>query len=214
MGKVLPFQNKLKLEVGSDTEIIELLTKFENNFQQGEKSIAFSSTNYRSSQEKSILLAIDYFNQKYPTLRLCVVSFQIESGLFKELLFNGGEAKSYETYRVNRQLDFVDWAKVLKKDPLDIVDEYDMVLWDLPDLEFIQREYDRLHTYFEHMDALYIVSLKHKKFDDEHFKRTISDFYRDHGLNIRSILPWTIGKKKNKRQLHKDLIERIKSLFF
>ena len=83
-----------------------------------------------------------------------------------------------------------------------------MIFWDLPDLKTIAENEEKLRSSFENMDALYIVSLKNTKFDDEHFKRDIFRFYLDHGLDIRTILPWQFGTKKRKPR------SKLTKLFF
>jgi hypothetical protein len=210
MTNVLSFKKaKPSISINSGEELLSLFNLFEENFQKGEKSVAFSSTNYRSSQEKSVLLAVDYFNKKYPSLKIAVVSFKLDHGLFKEYLGMLGKDLS-DTIVVSRNFSLIDWNPSLKMDPLDIVDEYDMIFWDLPDLDFIQKNSEDLSRFFETMDALYIVSIRFEKFDEEHFKKTIYNYYLDHGLDIKMIIPWRLGSKK--RPAKKSLLEKIKAL--
>ena len=210
MNNVLPFKKeKPKIDLKNSDDLITLFNQFEDNFQKGEKSVAFSSTSYRSSQEKSIFMAADYFNKKYPSLKVAIVSFQLNHGLFKEY-FNWMNLPVTEINNISSNLSLLDWSHHLSKDPLDIVDEYDMVFWDLPELDFIQKHSEELTKFFEQMDSLYIVSIRFEKFDEEHFKKTIYDYYLDHGLDIKMIIPWRLGSKK--RPMKKSLFQKIKSL--
>jgi hypothetical protein len=210
MNNVIEFKkNKPRLDLKENSDILGLFNKFEENFQNGEKSIAFNSTNYRSSQEKCLLLAADYFNKKYPSLKLAIVSFQFRSGILREYLNQAKVESVIEQVKLSKNLTLINWESCLQRDPLDIIDEFDLVLWDLPEVEFLQKQSELLTRFFEHMDSLYIVSMKFEMFDEEHFKRTVHSFYLDHGLDIKMILPWSLGQKS---RIKKSRLTRFKEL--
>lgn len=186
-------------EVETSESVLHLLDLIESNFHQGHKSIAFSSTHYKNSQEKFISLAADFFHKKFPTLKVLIITFDIKHGVLSEFV-KKSKIRSNYLYEFSLNLSILDWNSIVKEIsfPRDHIDTYDMIFWDLPDLKMIAESEEKLRSSFENMDVLYVVSLKNSKFDDEHFKRDIFRFYLDHGLDIRTILPWQFGTKKRK----------------
>lgn len=188
----------VKFEVSSDDSVRKFLELIQTNFVNGEKSIAFGSTHYKNSQEKSIILACDFFNKKYPSLRILVVSFNLKDGAFAPFVELSTKKKDFYQFQPN--IHFMDWEELLSLEvtPQQIVDEFDMVFWDLPSLETIGKKQEELRSSFASMDSLYLISLKNNKFDDRGFMVSIMHYYQDHGLDIRTILPWQIGERTRK----------------
>lgn len=214
MGSVNKFPSKIiskapLFEVETSESVVHLLDLIESNFHQGHKSIAFSSTHYKNSQEKFIALATDFFHKKFSTLKVLIITFDINHGVISEFVKKSKIRNNY-LYEFSLNLSILDWNSIAKDftTPRDNIDSYDMIFWDLPDLKTIAENEEKLRSSFENMDALYIVSLKNTKFDDEHFKRDIFRFYLDHGLDIRTILPWQFGTKKRKPR------SKLTKLFF
>jgi len=204
MGSMSKFPVKIiskapLFEVETSESVLHLLDLIESNFHQGHKSIAFSSTHYKNSQEKFITLSADFFHKKFPTLKVLIITFDIKHGVLSEFV-KKSKIRSNYLYEFSMNLSILDWNSIVKEvsSPRDHIDAYDMIFWDLPDLKMIAESEEKLRSSFENMDALYVVSLKNSKFDDEHFKRDIFRFYLDHGLDIRTILPWQFGTKKRK----------------
>lgn len=200
MNLSLKFQQKKpQFQIESNESVIHLLELIESNFHEGLKSIAFSSTHYKNSQEKFISLATDFIHKKYGNLRVLIITFDIKHGVLSEFV-KASKVRGNYLYEFSSNLSVLDWNSILKDEstPREQIDNYDMIFWDLPDLKTISEGEEKLRSSFECMDALYIVSLKNSKFDDEHFKRDIFRFYLDHGLDIRTILPWQFGTRKRK----------------
>ena len=193
------FNTQNKYSVVDDGEFNKIFSLVENNFFNGEKSIAFGSTHYKNSQEKCIALVCDYVNKKRPGLKILVISFEVKKGAFSAFYSNAIKVNEY-LYNFLPNLTFGDWNIILKETslPKELVDEYDLVFWDLPDLMTITDKHEELKSSFENMDSLYLISLKNSKFDDEHFKREIFQYYQDHGLDIRTILPWQFGTRRRR----------------
>lgn len=196
---VIPLKTKNEINLDEDQEISKILSTIEDNFLNGSKSIAFGSTQYKNTQGNLLVLSADYFHKKYPNLKLLIVTFDLKFGATAELI-KLSKNKSNYTYVYSRNISILDWRSILKgvNYPQSLVDEYDMVFWDLPELGMITEKANELRSSFEIMDALYLVGLKNNKFDDEQFKRDIFKFYHDHGLDIRTILPWLMGAKNRK----------------
>lgn len=197
MGKAIEIKNPLKYEVTHQETLKPFLELLQTNFLQGEKSIAFGSTHYKNSQEKCIVLASHFFNQNYPTLKILVVTFDLNSGVFSSFTSSSSQRDSF--YFFDRNLVFCDWESLLRKnvDIQTLVDEYDLVFWDIPDLKFIRNRQQDLASSFARMDCLYLVSLKNVS-DEEKFKREIMHSFKDHGLDIRTVLPWQFGARIRK----------------
>ncbi len=179
------------------------------NFQNGEKNIAIGSTQYKSTQIKSILVGISFFLSKYKTLKVGVVSFDLQLGLLGELL---EESKKQEKgiYKTTGNFYLVNWNDyLLPHDEEHISDEFDFLFWDLPSLEFIKINYDKLSFSFEKLDALYLLSQKYDHFDDHDFMENIQKYFYDHGMDISPILPWKIYDRKKKPPSIIKLIKNI-----
>lgn len=196
----------VKLDVASDESVRKTLELIELNFSSGEKSIAFGSTHYKNSQEKCILLAGDFFNKKFSSLRILIITFDLKSGVFAP--FIAQTVKKKEFYQLQPNTFLMDWEELLKAgiSPQRYVDDFDMVFWDLPSLDVISKRQAELRTSFTAMDSLYIISLKNNKFDERAFMVSIMNYYQDHGLDIRTILPWKIGEKNRKPRSKISLI--------
>jgi len=196
---VIPLKTKNEVIVDPDQEISKILSTIEDNFLNGSKSIAFGSTQYKNSQGNLLVLSADYFHKKYPNLKILIITFDLKFGAVADLI-KFAKNKSNYLYAYSRNISILDWRSIFKgvNYPQSLVDEYDMVFWDLPELGMVTEKANDLRSSFEAMDALYLVGLKHNKFDDEQFKRDIFKFYDDHGLDIRTILPWLMGAKKRK----------------
>lgn len=186
-------------QVDSNESVTHLLQLIEANFHDGLKSIAFSSTQYKNSQEKFISLVTDFIHKRYLNLKVLIVTFDLEHGVLSEFV-KASKKNSPYLYEYSNYLSVLDWNSIVngESNPRDHIDDYDMIFWDLPDLKTISEGEEELSSSFECMDALYIVALKNSKFDDEKFKRDIFKFYMDHGLDIRTVLPWQFGAKKRK----------------
>lgn len=177
------------------------LESMEENFSQGLKSIAFASTHYKNSQEKFIALAADFFNKKFPTLKIVIVTLDLRVGALSSFI-EESKIKDNYLYEFSNNLCFLDWNGILTNHlyPTEVINEFDMIFWDLPDSKTVADKSELFRTSFEVMDALYLISMKNNNFDDEEFKREIFRFYLDHGLDIRTILPWKIGNRKRKQR--------------
>jgi len=196
---VLPLKAKKEIQFDEDQEVEKLLSTIENNFLEGIKSISFGSTQYKNPQSNLLVLSADFFHKKYPSLKILIITFDLKFGAVADLI-KISKNKSNYVYNYSKNISILDWRGVLKGVfyPQTLVDEYDMVFWDLPELGTITEKSNDLRSSFEAMDALYLVGLKHNKFDDEQFKRDIFKYYHDHGLDIRTILPWLMGAQKRK----------------
>jgi hypothetical protein len=192
-------EQHFKYEVTGNESLKDFLDLIENNFHKGQKSIAFGSTHYKNSQEKSIILACDFFNKKFPALKILVITFELKRGVFSDFIEESKKGENY-FYEFSPNLTFFNWQDFLTKkiEPKEVVDVFDVVFWDLPEITFINEREKELRSSFASMDGLYIVSLKNNKFDDENFKREIMHYYKDHGLDIRTILPWKFGERKRR----------------
>lgn len=199
MNNTITFPKQpLKYDVVANDDLKPILNKIEQNFSEGEKSVAFGSTHYKNSQEKCILLAAHLFNTKFPSLKILIVTFNVKGGVFSDFLQESFYKDGFFNFASN--LAFADWEKILREsyDIQDLIDSYDLVFWDLPDIKTITARHLELQNCFSKMDGLYLISFKSNNFDEENFKREIMHYFKDHGLDIRTVLPWQFGAKKRK----------------
>lgn len=191
IAKIHPFQDHY--EVVNSELVEDVLDKLKSNFIKGERSIAFSSTNYQSLQHKCIFLSAQYLHGIYPNIKIGIVTFNWDKGIIKPF-FDESETVNLFTKKFHHHFHLIDWANLFHdENAQDRLKEYDLLLWDMPDIDFIKNNYDLLKDQVVLIDTLYVISLKNKHFTDDDFLESIQKYYFDHGLDISKVLPW---KKK------------------
>ncbi|MGZ3789948.1 MAG: hypothetical protein ACXVLQ_15520 [Bacteriovorax sp.] len=199
-------------EVSNTEMVVDILNKLEINFKKGEKHIAFSSTNYQSLQHKCIFLGTQYYNQYYPNIKVAIVTFHWDKGLV-EPFYRESEPVNSFTRKFHHHFYLLDWAALFReKDVKEKFDEYDVVLWDLPDFDFLKKNYEHLKNQIEFVNVLYIISLKASNFSDEDFLNSIQKYYSDHGLDVNQILPWK-NLDENHSRKRTNIFKKIISIF-
>lgn len=198
-------------EIGNTESVSTFLELLENNFQKGERNIAFSSTNYKSIQHKCIVLGAHHFNHLYPGSKVAIVTFSWDMGMLKPF-YNEAKLVSPSTKKFHHHFDLIDWSSLVSDDlAMEQLKPYNLILWDLPDLDFIKKHYDSLKNQIAHAESLYIISLKSRNFQDEEFLKCIQQYYSDHGLDIAQILPWKL--ENSKRDEKKNIIDSLMKIF-
>lgn len=173
----------------SRNAIVELWSK---RIEAGDRNIAVSNVGYASLQQKYILLFLSYMQLRidFQNKKIGVVSFHLTEGVYAEHSerYFIRSLESAMTVPNNTGADFVDWKYLLHQNiPVEFL-EYDTLLWDLPDLNFINSHSQQLKRFFELYDSMVILSSRPKGVDNvEHVKR-ISRFYDNHGLKLPKLL--------------------------
>jgi hypothetical protein len=175
-----------KIENFSD----KLLETFEKCLLSKQKSIGVTSTHYNSHQQKLIIVGLNHFNNNHPDLKIGIVSFSIDSGYFRELKLNS-------SINQNDRFNLISWQQLLDTNTVQkTAESFDILIWDLPEIQFLSRNSADLKESLESLDSLFIISNRLKTQDDSAFKKSISQYFLNHGLNISTILTDSVEKPR------------------
>lgn len=190
---------KMKYKVNGEEFALKLLDYFEKSYQNGDKNIGVSSTHYYSHQQKLIILGLNHFNLKYPDLRVGIVSFSCDTGHFKEFKQNSTEIEKHAVYNYQGHFDLISWQHLLDTKQINTIStRYDVLIWEVPEIQFLSQNASALKEGLENLNALFIISNRLKSHDDAAFSKSISQYFLDHGVNISSILPQNLEKTAKK----------------
>ncbi len=182
-------ENVLKIQKKSTvTNSIDIVQGFVTKaFEERKKSLGFSSTHYMSQQQKAILLATKMALQEKPNLKIAIVSFSLQTGYFQDLLKESRVIVEGEKFSVHQQLYFVSWDALIKNQAEhEVVDEYDFIFWELPEIEYISANQKLLQKSFSYIQSLAIVSNRLESHDDEQFLKAIDQYFQVHGVKIEA----------------------------
>lgn len=196
--------NKFFYKVSNHHELFKIGRSFYNDYLAGVKSFAISSTGYQTSQQKSILGLASFFDHK-EDLRIGIVTDNLKHGAFKDIvklckkvdcdLF--GDEFTFEIRSFYNHFEFLDMEQLLaicNSDRIEeydevfdqVIDMYDVVFWDVPELYKIQIEPEKYFPVimkFESISIIVAQSLS-KKADIEEIKR----FFLGYGINLKGLL--------------------------
>ncbi len=175
------------------------------DFKNGIKSFVITSTDYKSSQQRTVLALASYFDHLYD-MKILIISDTLENGVFQELM----QAKKVEKFKaegVNQTIDvnrfyhhfsLVDLNQLLSinkdnKNSYDfevmvetLLGEYDIVFWDTPIINTarnISRVYNQTMSYFDSLTI--IVSPNVSRAGD---LNGIKQYFSNMGVNIKGVL--------------------------
>lgn len=192
----------MNYQVNGEKSVGDLLNGIEANFLLGEKNIAISSTHYHSLQQKLILLALYHFNTKYPHLKMGAISFSCDNGDFKEFSDYANATTQEGVLNFSDHFDLISWDYLIKnKLEKSIGDSYDILIWELPEIEQLAAKSKELQDSLANIHALFIISNRLNSDSDREFAASISQYFINHGVDISQILP--IRSKKQESSLDK-----------
>jgi hypothetical protein len=175
------------------------------DFKDGIKSFAISSTNYKSSQQRTVLALASYFDHLYD-MKILIISDSLEKGVFEELmsfrtvekLLVSGTKSSIEINHFYHHFDLVDLNLLLKlsksKNPsfefeaaaTMLMKEYDVIFWDVPIINTQKNNSEvYAHTLFYFDSLTIIVSPSVSKASDIN---EIKDHFENLGVNVKGVL--------------------------
>ena len=154
----------------------------------GDKNIALSNVGHVASQQKYLLTILLYLNSdpSYKNKKIGLVSFDLQVGLYKNY-FNDYFPRDERSLVISNRMNshFIDWNLMIQKNiPTEFIEEYDLLLWDLPDLNFINSNSAALERFFKVFDSMLIVSLRPSGINDREYFKRIHNFYSNHGLRL------------------------------
>lgn len=196
--------NKYFYRVSNHHELFKIGRSFYSDYLSGVKSFAITSTGYQTSQQKSILGLASFFDHK-EDIKIGIVSDNLDSGAFKDIMSISkkvnidlfGLGNNITIYSFFNHFEFInmdDLLKIANNDSLvgheevfdQIVDMYDVIFWDVPELHKIQinaESYFPLIMKFESISIIVAQALS-KRSDIDEIKR----FFLGYGINLKGLL--------------------------
>lgn len=159
---------------------------------KGDRNIALSNVGHINSQQKYLLAILTYLGQvsNFKKKKVGLVSFDLKIGLYKDY-FDKNYSPSMEGMSVPSVMGthFIDWNFLIqKKIPAEMLDDFDLLLWDLPDLNFININSHGLERFFKEFDSMLIVSMRPNGIGNDEFIKRIHTFYQNHGLLLPKLI--------------------------
>jgi hypothetical protein len=196
--------NKYFYRVSNHHELFKIGRSFYSDYMSGVKSFAITSTGYQTSQQKSILGLASFFDHK-EDMKIGIISDNLNVGSFKDIvsiskkvnmdMFDLGQNitihsfyNHFEFLDMNELLSIANDGSVIDYEEVfdSIIDMYDVVFWDVPELHKIQLESEKYFPVimkFESISIIVAQSLS-KKSDIEDIKR----FFLGYGINLKGLL--------------------------
>ena len=197
--------NRYFYKVTNHHELFKIGRSFYKDYLSGVKSFAITSTGYQGSQQNSILGLASFFDHKEENLKIAIISDNLYLGAFKDIvaisqkhyvpLFKDG--KDCEVVGFYGHFDFVDLTNLLdyandcETEAYDeifdsVVDHYDIVFWDVPELHKIQKNSEKYFPVIMKFESLSIIvaqSLSSAADVEE-----IKNFFLGYGINLKGLL--------------------------
>lgn len=166
----------------------QALTAWKERIENGDKNIALSNVGHVASQQKYMLAILSYLrtDSVYKNKKIGLVSFDLNIGLYNDYR-NDYFLNDDRTLIVPNKLGshFISWNILISRNiPVEFINEYDLLLWDLPDLNFININSHSLERFFLGFDSMLIVSLRPNGIGESDYIRRIHNFYNNHGLKL------------------------------
>lgn len=164
---------------------------FLEEFRTGKKSFAFSSTNYKASQQRTVLGLASYFDHLFD-LKILIISDSLYLGVFKELVEKSfpidlpqGPGKRFHHHFDFLELKLLHQSNDSHKEA-ELLGLYDLVLWDLPVLSTKKAANEALTLSAANFESLsLIVSPSASKFSD---RKGLEKHFKDFGIDVSGIL--------------------------
>ncbi len=191
--------------VSNNDELFKVGKKFMAEFKSGVKSFAVTSTGYKNSQQRTILAVVCYFDYA-DQYRIAVVSDHLRHGVFDELV-KDATPKNYqlnhfgdhiEYHSFQHHVDFIDYAelqrvyddhmysKTFDLEVKSILDKYDIVFWDVPEIEKMKMNLQFNYRLSHFYDSLTMIVSPTASSGAKVEK--VKKFFNNFNLNLSGIL--------------------------
>jgi len=201
--KVKKTTNRYFYKVSNHHELFKIGSSFYKDYLTGVKSFAITSTGYQTSQQNTILGLASFFDHK-EDIKIAIISDNIYKGVFKDIVSISKEVKKdftnddfdFNIFSFYGHFDFLDMNQILDfcnsdsgdyDELLDaIVDDYDVIFWDVPELHHIQKNSDLFFPSIMRYDSLAIIvaqSLSNSRDVEE-----IKLFFMGYGINLKGLI--------------------------
>lgn len=206
--------NRYFYKVSNHHELFKIGSSFFEDYKRGVKSFAVGSTGYQASQQNSILGLASFFDHK-EEVKIGIVSDNLKKGAFSEIvsiskkskLELGENEEPCTVYSFYKHFDFFDLDELLTisnnestlsyDEVFDsLVDEYDIVFWDVPDLRKIKKDSEKYFPVIMKFESLSIIVAQ--SLSNSGDIKEIQNFFMGYGINLKGLLFDTKQKEKEK----------------
>jgi hypothetical protein len=196
--------NKYFYKVSNHHELFKIGSSFFEDYKRGVKSFAVGSTGYQASQQNSILGLASFFDHK-EDIKIGIVSDNLKEGAFSEIVSISKKSKlelgdtdePCTYYSFYKHFDFFDLDELIEISNSDgalryeevfdsLVDEYDIIFWDVPDLSKIKKDSEKYFPVIMKFESLSIIvaqSLSNSK-----DIKDIKNFFIGYGISLKGLL--------------------------
>jgi hypothetical protein len=172
---------------------------------KGIKNFAFTSTGYKNSQQRTILGLCCYFDQN-ANHKIAIISDHMLQGIFGELvnsssqnnysIDNGTDSIKYNSF--HHHFDFIDYSELMKfydnhlytkhfeEEIQKILDIYDVVFWDIPDMEKM-KNHPHFHYRISHFYESMTVIVSQNTSSGSQVE-SIKNFFSNYNINLNGVL--------------------------
>lgn len=205
-------------KIANHEELFRIGKKLLVEVDKGVKNFAFTSTGYKNSQQRTILGLCCFFDQNAHR-KIAIISDHLNHGVFGDLvdcsslnsysIGNGEDIVKYKSF--HHHFDFIDYSEFIKfydnhlytksfdHELIKVLDNYDLVLWDIPEMEKMKQNphfHYRVSQFYESMTIIVSQSSSSGKQVD-----SIKNFFSNYNINLNGVLFDTSAlKEKGKRR--------------
>ncbi len=192
-------------QIGNPLELAKIGRSFLDDFKQGIRSFAITSTDYKASQQRTVLALACYFDHLYD-MKILVISDSLNHGMFgeviqgskKEQIHIEGTSKHIEVNHFHHHFDLIDLNKLQELNQQEkpnydfehtiqtLLKGYDIIFWDTPTLGVFRGKassYSQTLGFIESLTIIVSQAVSHSK-DVNDLKEYFSSF----GVNIKGVV--------------------------
>lgn len=207
-------------KISNHEELFKIGKGFLQEFRNGIKSFAFTSTGYKNSQQRTILGLCCFFDQN-TDYKIAVISDNLHQGIFSELVesseqnsysLEGGE-DTIQYCSFHHHFDFINYSefnkfynnhvftKNFEVEVQKILDKYDLVFWDIPDMERIKLN-PHFHFRISHLYQSMTVIISQNNTSGKEVE-SVKNFFGSYNISLNGVLFDTssVEMKKKKKFL-------------
>lgn len=203
-GPVTDYLASYFARVKNNDELFRFGKDLSENLKKGIKNVAFTSPGLKNSQQKTILGVCCFFD-RVEHLKIAIVSDQLKSGVFQDLVTNSktmnhhldmtGYNMKYISYF--HHFDFYDYENLLNfyethlynetfdKELAKLFSMYDLVLWDVPELSKMKLSphfHYRLSSFYQSMTLIVSPHSSIKQIEE------LRDYFSTFRMNLSKVL--------------------------
>lgn len=191
--------------VSNPGQLAKIGQSYLEDFKNGVKNFAITSTNYKASQQRTVLALASYFDHLFD-MKILIISDSLNKGVFEEVMsvkkteFKSvsGSDNKIEVNHFYHHFDLVDLNKLLSLTAGDkptfefevamnsLLDEYDIVFWDTPIINTHKNNskvYSHSISYFESLTIIVSPAVSRASDVNE-----IKEHFTSMGVNVKGVL--------------------------